>query len=87
MVKQIILEKDKKLICLKFINTLVSIVLDISNFYKDLPIVLGGGVFQNRTFLELLINKFKEQNREFYYNKNIPLNDGGISVGQIYHII
>ena len=87
MVKQIILEKDKKLICSKFINTLVSIVLDISNFYKDLPIVLGGGVFQNRTFLELLINKFKEQNREFYYNKNIPLNDGGISVGQIYHII
>ena len=87
MIKQIILEKDKKQICLKFINTLVSIVLDISNFYKDLPIVLGGGVFQNRTFLELLINKFKEQNREFYYNKNIPLNDGGISVGQIYHII
>ena len=87
MIKQIILEKDKKQICSKFINTLVSIVLDISNFYKDLPIVLGGGVFQNRTFLELLINKFKEQNREFYYNKNIPLNDAGISVGQIYHII
>ena len=87
MIKQMILEKDKKQICSKFINTIGQIILDISNLYKDLPIVLGGGVFQNRTLLELLINKFKEQNREFYYNKNIPLNDGGISVGQIYHII
>ena len=87
IVKQMILEKDKKQICSKFINTIGQIILDISNLYKDLPIVLGGGVFQNRTLLELLVNKFKEQNREFYYNKNIPLNDGGISVGQIYHII
>ena len=87
IIKQMILEKDKKQICSKFINTIGQIILDISNLYKDLPIVLGGGVFQNRTLLELLINKFKEQNREFYYNKNIPLNDGGVSVGQIYHII
>lgn len=87
MIKQMILEKDKKQICSKFINTIGQIILDISNLHKDLPIVLGGGVFQNRTLLELLVNKFKEQNREFYYNKNIPLNDGGISVGQIYHII
>lgn len=87
MIKQMILEKDKKQICSKFINTIGQIILDISNLHKDLPIVLGGGVFQNRTLLELLVNKFKEQNREVYYNKNIPLNDGGISVGQIYHII
>jgi hydrogenase maturation protein HypF len=87
MIKQMILEKDKKQICSKFINTIGQIILDISNLHKDLPIILGGGVFQNRTLLELLINKFKDQNREFYYNKNIPLNDGGISVGQIYHII
>lgn len=87
MIKEMILEKDKKQICSKFINTLVCIILDISNSYKNLPVVLSGGVFQNKTFLELLINKFKEQNREFYYNKNIPLNDGGISVGQTYYLI
>lgn len=87
MIKQMILEKDKKQICSKFINTLVQIILDISNSHKDLPIILGGGVFQNRTLLEILINKFHEQGREFYYNKDIPLNDGGISVGQIYHQI
>lgn len=87
MIKEIVLEKDKKQICSKFINTLVQIILDISNLHKDLPIVLGGGVFQNRTLLEILIDKFQEQGREFYFNKTIPLNDGGISVGQIYHQI
>ena len=45
------------------------------------------GIVPSIAFFELLIDKFKEQNREFYYNKNIPLNDGGISVGQIYHLI
>ncbi len=87
MIKEIVLEKNKKQICSKFINTLVQIILDISNLHKDLPIVLGGGVFQNRTLLEILIDKFQEQGREFYFNKTIPLNDGGISVGQIYHQI
>jgi hydrogenase maturation protein HypF len=87
MIKEMVLEKDKKQICSKFINTLVLIILDISNLHKDLPVVLGGGVFQNRTLFELLINKFKEENREFYYNKHIPLNDGGISVGQTYYLI
>ena len=87
MIKEMILDLDARLICSKFINTIVQIILDISKSYEDLPVVLGGGVFQNKTLLEILINKFKEQNKEFYYNKNIPLNDGGISVGQAYYLI
>ena len=87
MIKEMILDIDSKVICSKFINTMVQIILDISKSYEDLPVVLGGGVFQNKTLLEILINKFKEQNKEFYYNKNIPLNDGGISVGQAYFLI
>lgn len=87
MIKEMILDIDAKIICSKFINTMVQIILDISKSYEDLPVVLGGGVFQNKTLLEILINKFKERNKEFYYNKNIPLNDGGISVGQAYYLI
>jgi hydrogenase maturation protein HypF len=87
MIKEIILESDKKLICSKFINTLIQIILDISVSYENLPIVIGGGVFQNRVVLKILIDKFQKQGREFYFNKIIPLNDGGISVGQIYHQI
>ncbi len=84
MVKELLKERDIELICSKFINTLVAIILDISNKYKDFPLVLSGGVFQNRTLLEKLILKLKEEKREFYYSKEIPLNDAGIAIGQLY---
>jgi len=85
MIKEIVLESNPKVICSKFINTLVNIILDITNNYKELPLVLSGGVFQNKTLLEILIDKLEKEGKEFYYSKKIPLNDGGISIGQIYH--
>ena len=85
MIKEIIKDKDKKTICSKFINTIVKIILEISEKYKDLPLVLSGGVFQNKTLLEILIDKFEEEGRVFYFNIDVPSNDGGISLGQIYH--
>lgn len=85
MIKEIINEKNKKLICSKFINTLVNLILEISNIYKNFPVVLSGGVFQNKILLEILLDEFEKEGREFYFNIDIPSNDGGISIGQIYH--
>ena len=87
MIKEIILDLDKKLICSKFINTMVQIILDLADTYENLPVVLSGGVFQNKTLLQILIGKFQKQGREFYFNIDIPANDGGLSIGQIYHKI
>lgn len=84
VIKQIVEDKNKELICSKFINTLVEIILQISANYKNLPVVLTGGVFQNKTLLELVCKRLESEKREFYYSKKIPLNDGGISIGQIY---
>ncbi|MDQ7042907.1 MAG: carbamoyltransferase HypF, partial [Sulfurimonas sp.] len=57
MIKEIILQESKSVAVSKFFHTLVEI---ISAVYKDYerPIVLGGGVFQNRVLLELVLNKF-----------------------------
>lgn len=87
MIKEMLEDNDVELICSKFINTLCDIIINISNQYKKLPLVLSGGVFQNKTLLELLTSKLDKLNKTYYYSKDIPLNDGGISVGQIYHII
>ena len=87
MIKEIILDLDKKLICSKFINTMVQIILDLADTYENLPVVLSGGVFQNKILLQILIGKFQKQSREFYFNIDIPANDGGLSIGQIYHKI
>ena len=87
MIKEIIKEKNCEIICSKFINTLVEMIVEISDEFVNLPLVLSGGVFQNKTLLQLIINRFLKQGRVVYYSKDIPFNDGGISVGQIYHLI
>lgn len=83
MVKEIIEDNQKELICSKFINMLVDIVVSLSKQY-DLPIVLTGGVFQNKTLLELVCKELQKEGKKYYYSKRVPLNDGGISLGQLY---
>lgn len=84
MVKIIVNEYDKKAICTKFINTIVKIVVDISNYYSDLDVVLTGGVFQNKTLLQLCVKELEKNNKKVYFNQKVSLNDGSISVGQLY---
>jgi len=86
-IKEIINDKDKNLICSKFLNMLVELISQISKKYNDLPIVLTGGVFQNKTLLQLVSKRLEEENRRYYYSKKIPLNDGGISIGQVYFML
>ena len=62
-----------------FINSIVEIIVKISNMY-DMDVILGGGVFQNKTLLSEVIKRI---NKKVYFNKKIPINDGGISVGQV----
>jgi len=59
-----------------FINTLVDLIEKIAKIY-DLPVIVGGGVFQNKTLLRLVNKRLNP-----YFNKKIPINDGGVSVGQ-----
>ena len=84
MIREILKEDDKKVVASKFINTVANIVFEISNLHKDLPIVLSGGVFQNRTLVEILLKKFKNYNRKVYLGEKYSLNDESISLGQVY---
>ena len=67
-----------ELISSVFLNTLADIIVSISNKF-DLPLILSGGVFQNKTLMKILLNK----NKNIYFNQQTPINDGGISLGQI----
>ena len=84
MIREILKEDDKKIVASKFINTVANIVFEISNLHKDLPIVLSGGVFQNRTLVEILLKKFKNYNRKVYLGEKYSPNDESISLGQVY---
>jgi len=86
-IKELIKDKNSSIICSKFLNMLVEIIVTISNRYDNLPIVLTGGVFQNKTLLEMVCKRLDSLKREYYYSKKVPLNDGGISLGQVYYKI
>lgn len=87
MIQEVLLEKNPQKIAVKFINTMAKIVLDISLLYKQYPVVLSGGVFQNKLLLEKVIEHFKKHDINYYIQHQTPINDGGISFGQAYHAL
>ena len=65
------------------INTLTNIIKDIASRY-DLPVVLSGGVFQNKTLLNKTVNELEKSNKKVYFQQDTATNDGGISLGQAW---
>ena len=45
-------------------------------------VVLSGGCFQNKILLAGTMNKLKLSGFDVYCHRDIPANDGGISLGQ-----
>ena len=87
MLVEIINEKKRELIASKFINTLTKIILDITLKNSHLPVILSGGVFQNKVLLHKVIKAFKENDVKYYIQRQTPVNDGGISLGQVYYAL
>ncbi len=50
-------------------------------------VCLSGGVFQNRTLLELVTAGLKNKGFRVYSNKLVPANDGGIALGQAWYAL
>jgi len=75
-------------IAAKFHNWFVSAVLKVAEIARDErkteKVVLSGGVFQNRFLFERTINALKDNKFKVYFNEKVPINDGGVSLGQAY---
>ncbi len=91
-VNEILTDKKKgisnNLISAKFHFTIAEIILFISKKYRNShsinDIALSGGVFQNRVLLSKAVELLKAEGFNVYWNKLVPPNDGGISLGQAY---
>jgi len=90
--EQIIGDIKKKIpvsyISTKFHNTLAQIILLVSlklkkEFSAD-RIALAGGVFQNNLLLKKSFDILQENGFKVYSKFKVPVNDGGISLGQAY---
>jgi len=80
--------KSNSEISLKFHNTLAEIILNIcQKLRKETKInkvALSGGVFQNEILLEKSVKLLENDNFYVFFNKQVPTNDGGISLGQAW---
>lgn len=63
-------------------NALANLIITFSKTY-DLKVFLGGGVFQNKTLLQIL----KAKNFDFFTSLKYPCNDSSIALGQMVHFL
>ncbi|WP_107797193.1 carbamoyltransferase HypF [Campylobacter concisus] len=80
------LKDEPRVAATAFINGMADIIFEISKNEKK-EILLSGGVFQNKTLLELIYKKFTEANLKFYINKKFCSNDSNVNLGQIYYYL
>jgi hydrogenase maturation protein HypF len=64
-----------------FIGEMVGLIHKQTKYQQ---VVLSGGVFQNRLLLDLTMDLLNEQKYQVFVPEFIPINDGGIALGQAY---
>jgi len=77
-----------RVIAKKFHNTLVWAIIRLAQLSGEKNIILSGGCFQNKYLLERTIKDFEEESGyRIFTQSKVPMNDGGISLGQITSVI
>jgi len=69
-----------------FHNTLARIMLAVALQMGQENIFLSGGVFQNRHLSEVAIGLLREHGFRVHCHSQVPPNDGGIALGQLYYL-
>jgi hydrogenase maturation protein HypF len=73
---------DKTLISAKFQNSLVEGVIKATEVFGQNKVLLSGGCFQNKNLLESCARRLRESGLGVYWPREVPPNDGGLSLGQ-----
>jgi hydrogenase maturation protein HypF len=71
-------------IAAKIHHSLANWVFAIAEKTNASRLVLSGGCFQNATLVEAIVNAEQAQHYQLFRHTNIPPNDGGLALGQIY---
>ncbi len=76
-----------EIISSRFHNTICDITLDMAIRIREISnvdtVVLSGGCFENTYLLKGVLERLRGEDFEVYYNQHIPINDNGISIGQL----
>lgn len=66
-----------------FHNALVEAIVVVAQHVGEPRVALSGGCFQNRLLTERAARRLREQGFDVLLHRQVPPNDGGISLGQI----
>ena len=66
----------------EFHRALAELVAELADRDPELPVLLSGGVFQNRTLMELLLERMPAE--RLLLPSKLPPNDGAVSLGQLW---
>ncbi len=86
IIKDILNATPKSIIAARFHNTVAQMILEIcQSIATETGIkraALSGGVFQNRLLSRKTVSLLESAGFEVYTHRQVPCNDGGISLGQ-----
>ncbi len=82
-ITQMLFETDRVKGVTGFMNMLVQIIVAVMHSTGHREALLCGGVFQNSRLVEKLLATAEKTKIKFHLPGNVPVNDGGISLGQI----
>ena len=81
--------KPPETISRRFHDTLAQAIIETVSVLADTletrHVIISGGVFQNATLLGLLLSGLRRKRMIALINRQVPVNDGGISLGQAYY--
>lgn len=72
-----------RVMAMRFHRALATGIVKVCRRRPDLPIVLGGGVFQNRLLTELVVRQLEDHSQPLGTPGVIPPGDGGLAAGQL----
>jgi len=79
-------DRPPAVISAKFHNTIAAALLEMAKAARDSTkldtVALSGGVFCNHYLINRLVNLLKQNDFTVLFNRKVPSNDGGISLGQ-----
>lgn len=77
--------KDKSVLALRFMSTLACMAADQCRVLNPgrLPVVLSGGVFQNRFLLHSVTSLLEKDGFTVYTHRQVSANDEGLCLGQL----
>jgi hydrogenase maturation protein HypF len=91
MLREVLKDVEKNLplstISARFHNCLAEMVLEMSLLIRKIhglnTVALSGGVWQNMTLLQGVLQRLQAANFQVYIHQRVPTNDGGLALGQV----